>query len=87
MQLRPSELESVAAGLGEFDSSKEGDLITINFQQRVTLDKRGSRYAGAVTPFLTGLKNPVPLAVGADGAVLVGDWTAGAIYQVTATAG
>jgi len=55
--------------------------------QRVTLDKRGSRYAGAVTPFLTGLKNPVPLAVGADGAVLVGDWTAGAIYQVTATAG
>jgi hypothetical protein len=29
MQLRPSELESVAAGLGEFDSSKEGDLITL----------------------------------------------------------
>jgi hypothetical protein len=29
MQLRPSELESVAAGLGEFDSSEEGDLITL----------------------------------------------------------
>jgi hypothetical protein len=29
MQLRPSELESVAAGLGEFDSSKEGDQITL----------------------------------------------------------
>jgi hypothetical protein len=29
MQLRPSELESVAAGLGEFDSSKEGDLLTL----------------------------------------------------------
>jgi len=29
IQLRPSELESVAAGLGEFDSSKEGDLITL----------------------------------------------------------
>jgi hypothetical protein len=29
MQLRPSELEAVAAGLGEFDSSQEGDLITL----------------------------------------------------------
>jgi hypothetical protein len=29
MQLRHSELESVAAGLGEFDSSEEGDLITL----------------------------------------------------------
>ena len=29
MHLRPSELESVAAGLGEFDSSAEGDLITL----------------------------------------------------------
>jgi hypothetical protein len=29
MHLRRSELESVAAGLGEFDSSEEGDLITL----------------------------------------------------------
>src|SRR5438874_132239 len=29
MQLRRSELESVAAGLGEFDSSEDGDLITL----------------------------------------------------------
>ena len=29
MRLRPSELESVAAGLGEFDSSEEGDLLTL----------------------------------------------------------
>ncbi len=29
MQLRPGELEKVAAGLGEFDSSEEGDLITL----------------------------------------------------------
>jgi hypothetical protein len=29
MQLRPSELESVAAGLGEFDTSEEGNLITL----------------------------------------------------------
>ncbi len=29
MQLRPSELEAVAAGLGEFNASEEGDLITL----------------------------------------------------------
>jgi len=29
MQLRRSELESVAAGLGKFDSSAEGNLITL----------------------------------------------------------
>jgi hypothetical protein len=29
MQLRRSELDAVAAGLGEFDSSEEGDLLTL----------------------------------------------------------
>lgn len=29
MRLRPSELEAVAAGLGDFDSSGEGDLLTL----------------------------------------------------------
>jgi hypothetical protein len=29
MQLRRSELESVAAGLGEFDASEEGNLLTL----------------------------------------------------------
>ena len=29
MQLRPSEIEAVAAGLGEFDTSTEGNLITL----------------------------------------------------------
>jgi hypothetical protein len=29
MQLRPSELESVASGLGPLDASPEGDLITL----------------------------------------------------------
>ena len=29
MSLRPSELESVAAGLGEFDASEQGNLITL----------------------------------------------------------
>jgi len=29
MQLRRSELESVASGLGQFDASEEGDLLTL----------------------------------------------------------
>jgi hypothetical protein len=29
MRLNPSELTSVAAGLGEFDASPEGDLLTL----------------------------------------------------------
>src|SRR5215203_2482066 len=29
MRLRRSELEAVASGLGEFDSSEEGDLLTL----------------------------------------------------------
>src|SRR5690348_7480320 len=29
MQLRPSELEAVAAQLGEFDASEEGNLLTL----------------------------------------------------------
>ena len=38
---------------------------------------------GAVTHFLTGLENPVPVTLGPDGAVLVGDWGTGRIYRVT----
>jgi glucose/arabinose dehydrogenase len=37
---------------------------------------------GTVTPFLTGLKNPLPVAVDADGAVLVGDWKTGVLYRI-----
>ncbi len=37
---------------------------------------------GAVTPFLTGVKNPLALAATRDGAVLVGDWATGTIYRI-----
>lgn len=49
---------------------------------RVSLEKVGSSYVGTVQPFLTGLKNPVPVAVGPDGALFVGDWTSGIVYRV-----
>ena len=36
-----------------------------------------------VTPWLTGLENPVPVIALADGSVLVGDWGTGRIYRMT----
>ena len=53
--------------------------------QQVTLVRSGSTYTGNVTPFLTGLKNPVPVLLGADGALFVADWTTGTIYRITTT--
>jgi glucose/arabinose dehydrogenase len=37
---------------------------------------------GAATPFLTGLRNPLPIVTTPGGAVLVGDWGTGRIYRV-----
>jgi glucose/arabinose dehydrogenase len=52
---------------------------------RVALPHDGDRYAGVVEAFLTGLTNPVPIALAPDGAVLVGDWGTGTIYRIAAT--
>jgi glucose/arabinose dehydrogenase len=38
--------------------------------------------SGEVEPFLTGLKNPLPVIATAGGAVLVGDWGTGRIYRI-----
>jgi hypothetical protein len=35
-------------------------------------------------PFLTGLTNPVPVILGPDGTLLVGDWGTGIVYRITA---
>jgi glucose/arabinose dehydrogenase len=50
--------------------------------QRVALTKTGSGYAGSVSPFLTGLKSPLPLLTTPDGGVLVGDWATGIVYRI-----
>lgn len=50
--------------------------------QQVVLTKRGDSYTGTVRPFLTGVKNPVPVVLSPDGAVLVGDWTSGIVYRI-----
>ena len=49
---------------------------------RVALATDGETYRGTVQPFLTGLTNPVPVAVAPDGALLVGDWGTGTVYRV-----
>jgi glucose/arabinose dehydrogenase len=52
--------------------------------QRVELTPSGSSYRGTVTPFLTGLTNPVPVLATSSG-VFVGDWATGVVYEVTAS--
>jgi glucose/arabinose dehydrogenase len=52
--------------------------------ERVALHRVGSSYVGTVAPFLTGIKNPVPVLLSPDGALLVGDWATGAIYRISA---
>ncbi|MDP9255105.1 MAG: hypothetical protein M3Q31_00905, partial [Actinomycetota bacterium] len=49
----------------------------------VPLRRSGAGYASArATPLLTGFKNPLPLAVASDGALLVGDWSRGTVYRI-----
>jgi glucose/arabinose dehydrogenase len=51
--------------------------------QRVTLTKTGTGYTATVHRFLTGLKNPVPVISGSGGAVFVGDWSTGIVYEIS----
>ena len=50
---------------------------------RVALVPDGAgRYSATVGPFLSGLQNPVPVHLAADGALLVGDWERGTVYRI-----
>jgi glucose/arabinose dehydrogenase len=50
----------------------------------VRLTKHGSSYAGTVSTFAAGLKNPVPVVLTPKRTVLVGDWGTGRIYEFRA---
>jgi glucose/arabinose dehydrogenase len=50
--------------------------------QRVALKRAGAGFTGTAAPFITGLKNPVPVLLAPDGTLLVGDWTTGTIYRI-----
>ena len=49
---------------------------------RVGLTATGSTYTGVATPYVTGIRNPLPLTATRDGAVLIGDWGTGKIYRI-----
>ena len=49
---------------------------------RVALTKTGSTYTGAVSTFITGMHNPVPVVLAGDGALFTGDWATGTIYRI-----
>jgi glucose/arabinose dehydrogenase len=44
---------------------------------------RVSLPSGRVAPFLTGLHNPLPVAVTSRGTLLVGDWGTGVVYEIS----
>src|SRR5215216_7403238 len=63
MRLRLSELEAVAAGLGEFDSSEEGDLITLaEAVRRLPTSDRAPAWELAMRRY--GRHKPLPQAAG-----------------------
>jgi hypothetical protein len=63
MQLRRTELELVAAGLGEFDSSEEGDLVTLAAAlERLPNGDRAATWELAVRRF--GRHKPLARAAG-----------------------
>jgi glucose/arabinose dehydrogenase len=62
-----------AALLAEWQSAKV---------QQVSLAKAGATYTGSVSPFLTGIQNPLALALAPDHSLLVGDWATGTIYRI-----
>ena len=43
----------------------------------VALTKQGSTYTGTVSTFISGLGKPVPVILGPDGALYIGDWGIG----------
>ena len=71
MHLRLSELESVAAGLGEFDSSKEGDLLTLaEAVRRLAPNDRAPAWELAIRRY--GRHKPLAQAAGEIGLDVIG---------------
>jgi len=75
-------------GTGQLGASAGSWALLTEWQsakvQRVALARVGSSYTGAVTPFLTGIRNPLAIALGPDRSLLVGDWATGTIYRIQA---
>lgn len=48
----------------------------------VALTSRGSTYTGTVSTFISGLGQPVPVILGPDDSLYIGDWGKGIVYRV-----
>jgi glucose/arabinose dehydrogenase len=79
---------AVAVVTGELGSSVGTAALVSEWQaarvMRVGLPKGASTSASAAEPLLTGVRNPLALAMAPDGVLFVGDWATGRIYRVTA---
>ncbi len=53
---------------------------------RVALTADRSSFRGTVSTWLTGIRNPLALAIAPHRSVLVGDWATGVVYRVSETA-
>ncbi|HEY7397263.1 MAG TPA: hypothetical protein VH538_03095 [Gaiellaceae bacterium] len=50
---------------------------------RVPLTRTSTGYRGTAQPFVTGIANPLPVAITRSGALLIGDWSSGTIYRIS----
>ena len=82
-------VDGLAVATGQLGSTVGTAAIVAEYAQgkvqRVPLvaNPTGSGYHGTAAPFLTGIKNPVPVLLGPGGHLFLGDWTTGIIYQIT----
>jgi glucose/arabinose dehydrogenase len=51
----------------------------------VALTRNGTNYTGTVSTFISGLDQPVPVILGPDDALYIGDWGTGIVYRVAST--
>ncbi len=76
----------VAILTGQLGAAFTGSAIVPEWAQgkvqRVALHRSGSGFSGSVTPFLTGIANPLAIAIAPNGSMLVGDWQTGTIYRI-----
>ena len=73
---------AAAGGVAILDGAAIVSEWQLGKVQRVALTRKGSGYTGVAKPYLTGLKNPLPLLTTAGGDLLVGDWQTGRIYRI-----
>ncbi len=52
--------------------------------RRVALQRTSSGYHGTITPFITGIANPLAITLAPEHSLLVGDWATGTIYRISA---